>query len=341
MVPQIGSAMFSILADTMFFPPERSTVAGSVDGLFDFIYYLSLFFFVLIVGFMVYFVMKYYQRPGHTEMPSPSHNETLEITWSVIPSILVGVIFFFGFTGYLNLREAPENAYEIQVIASKWNWVFKYPNGAESSDLHIPVDRDVKFLLQSQDVLHSFYIPAFRIKMDCVPGRYTSTWARATQTTGSGLDESSHKTLRLFCAEYCGQQHSLMHRKVFVHETAEFELWAEKAANILENNPLDVAGEILFKRKGCAQCHSVDGDNSAKYPGPPLNGQWGTDRQVLPRGSSSPVTVTMDENYVRQSIRQPNSEIVVGRKPGMTVFTPQLLKDEEITAIIAYLKTLK
>lgn len=333
--------MHSILADTMFFPPERSSVAGTVDGLFDFIYYLSLFFFVLIVGAMIYFVLKYYQRPGHTETPSPSHNEPLEITWSVIPSLLVGVIFFFGFTEYLNMREPPENAYEIQVIANKWNWLFRYPNGAESSDLHIPVDRDVKFLLQSQDVLHSFYVPAFRIKMDCVPGRYTWTWVKATETTGSGIDDSSHDPLNLFCAEYCGQKHSQMRALVYVHETAEFEQWAEKAANILENNTPEEAGEILFKRKGCAQCHSVDGDNSAKYAGPPLNGQWGTDRQVIPRGSSSPITVKMDENYVRQSIRQPNSEIVVGRKPGMTVFTPQLLKDEEITAIIAYLKTLK
>ncbi len=333
--------MQSILADTMFFPPERSTVAGSVDGLFDFIYYLSAFFFVLIVGAMIYFVLRYYQRPGHKEQPSPSHNESLEITWSIIPSLLVGVIFYYGFTGYLNVREAPENSYEIQVVANKWNWLFRYPNGAESNDLHIPVDRNVKFLLQSEDVLHSFYIPAFRIKMDCVPGRYTSTWVNATETTGSGSEDASHEPLDLFCAEYCGQKHSQMRAKVFVHEPADFDQWAEKAANILENNtPVD-AGEILFKRKGCAQCHSVEGVNSAKYAGPALNGQWGTERQVTPRGSSSPETVVMDENYVRKSIRQPNSEIVVGRKPGMTVFTPQLLKDEEITAIIAYLKSLK
>ncbi|MFA8018479.1 cytochrome c oxidase subunit II [Bremerella cremea] len=336
--------MQSILADTMFFPPERSSVAGSVDGLFDFIYYLSAIFFVGIVFAMVYFVLRYYQRPGHKEEPSPSHHEVLEITWSVIPSLLVGVIFFYGFTGYLNMREAPENAYEINVRASKWNWLFVYPNGAESDELHIPVDRPVKFLLQSGDVLHSFYIPAFRIKMDCVPGRYTSTWVIATDTTEAPdpNDENAkdgHLPMNLFCAEYCGEKHSAMRAKVFVHEPGEFDVWVEKAANILEGRSPAEAGEILFKRKGCAQCHSIEGDMSAKYAGPPLNGQWGTERKVTARGTTE--TVTMDENYVRESIRQPNAKIVEGRKPGMTVFTPQLLKDDEITAIIAYLKSLK
>ncbi|MBI1246611.1 cytochrome c oxidase subunit II [bacterium] len=330
-----------MLADTLFFPPERSTFAGDVDGLFNFIYYLCLFFFVLIIAAMTYFAIKYCARPGHSEKPSPSHNESLEITWSVIPSILVGVIFFYGFTGYLNMREAPEDAYEIQVYAKKWQWSFKYPNGAETTELHLPAGKPVKFLEQSADVLHSFYIPAFRIKMDCVPGRYTSTWAIPNATTGSGISIDGHQPYHLFCAEYCGQQHSQMRALVYVHEPAEFEAWAEKEANFLETKPPAEAGAILFQRKGCVQCHSVTGDRSTKYLGPPLNGQWGTERDVIPRGSSTPEKVMMDENYVRESIRQPMAKIVQGRKPGMTVFTPSLLNDKQITAIIAYLKSLK
>lgn len=344
MVHLIGSTMLSILADassSMFFPPERSTFAGDVDRLFDFIYYLSAFFFVAIVAVMVYFVLRYRRRKGHVETPSASHNEVLEITWSVIPSILVGFIFFYGFTKYLDMREAPENAYEIQVIAKQWSWQFIYPNGADSDELHIPVGQPVRFVLQSSDVLHSFYVPAFRIKMDCVPQRYTSTWVIANETTGEGIEKDAHKPYDLFCAEYCGKDHSRMLAKVYVHEQIDFDLWLEGAANYLEGIPPEEGGEKAFKKKGCTQCHSVDGDNSAKYAGPALNGQWGTERNVIPRGASSPEAVVMDENYIRESVREPNAKVVVGRKPVMPVFTPQLLKDNEINAIIAYLKSLK
>ncbi|WP_233216345.1 cytochrome c oxidase subunit II [Blastopirellula marina] len=336
--------MLSILAEassSLFFPPEQSTFAGEVDGLFDFIYYLSAFFFVAIVAVMVYFVLRYHRRQGHVEQASASHNEVLEITWSVIPSILVGFIFFFGFTKYLDMREPPEDAYEIVVTASQWTWDFKYPNGATSNELHIPVGQPVRFVLQATDVLHSFYIPAFRIKMDCVPQRYTSTWVIAKDITGEGATNETHTPYDLFCAEYCGKDHSRMITKVYVHNQADFDVWLEAAANYLEGIPPEQGGEMAFKKKGCAGCHSVTGDASAKFAGPPLNGQWGTPRNVIARGSSSPESVVMDENYVRESVREPNAKVVVGRNPVMPMFDPQRLKDEEITAIIAYLKSLK
>lgn len=349
MLPLLADGL-SLLADgssTFFFPPEESTFAGTVDGLFDFIYWLSAAFFVAIVAVMIYFVLRYHRRAGHVEQPSASHHDILEITWSVIPSILVGFIFFFGFTNYLNMREPPENAYEITVAAKQWSWEFFYPNGASSDELHIPAGRPVKFTLQSADVLHSFYIPAFRIKMDCVPQRYTYTWVVANRPTnednsdGDAKTNSDHKPYDLFCAEYCGQDHSVMITKVFVHEQGEFDVWVENAANYLEGLSPAEGGEKVFKKKGCTQCHSIEGDNSAKYAGPALNGQWGTERNVIPRGASTPEPVVMDENYVRESVREPNAKVVQGRKPVMPAFTPALLKDDEITALIAYLKSLK
>lgn len=334
--------MLSILADassTMFFPSQASTVAAEVDWLFNFIYYVSAFFFVLVVGVMIYFVLKYYRRPGHTEQPTPSHHEGLEITWSVIPSIIVGIIFYFGFTGYLNLREAPENSYEIQVISSQWKFTYVYPNGHSDTELHIPVNRPVRFLISSQDVLHSFFIPAFRIKMDAVPGRFTTTWVNATDVTGQGIDPNNHSPYDLFCAEYCGQQHSTMRSKVYVHESGEFEAWLEDAGNLLGKYPPEEAGKILYEKR-CQQCHTIDGTNPANKAGPTFKGAWGMERQVIPRGASAPETVVMDENYVLESIRQPNAKIVLGRNPGMPVFDTRQLKDEEIAAIISFFKTL-
>lgn len=333
--------MLSLLADagsSMFFPSQSSTIASEVDWVFDFIYYLSVFFFVLVVAVMSYFVLKYYRRPGHTEEPSASHNEWLEITWSVIPSILVGVIFFYGFTGYLDMREAPEGAYEIQVVGSRWKWDFYYPDGTNTvNELHMPVNRPVRFLINSAkgDVLHSFFIPAFRIKMDSVPERFTTTWAEATHVTGHGINNEDHEPLDLFCAEYCGQQHSRMIGKVYIHEPAEFEAWLAKAGDLFaDRTPLEV-GEYIFKQR-CQQCHSTDG---SRKTGPSFQGSWGTERTVTPRGGS-PQTIVFDEEYVRESIREPNAKIAGGYSPGMPPFDSRMIDDRELAALITFLKSL-
>jgi cytochrome c oxidase subunit 2 len=306
---------------TSLFPAPRSTTAGHVDDLFYFILLVCAFFFAIIVGVMVLFLFKYRERPGSSVQSSPSHNNALEVAWTVVPGIFVGVIFFWGFVGYLDMRQPPDNSYEIQVTAKKWSWSFTYPNGHVDNNLHVPEDRAVRLVMSSDDVIHSLYIPAFRLKMDVIPGRYTTTWFES-ETPGE---------YTLFCAEYCGTQHSNMLAKVVVHPSGEFDKWLEDAANFLETVTPVQAGEILYQRRGCIQCHSVDG--SAKV-GPTFKEVFGS-QQGLIDGSS----VTVDENYLRESILEPQAKVRAGYKPVMPTYQGQL-KDEEISALIAYIKSL-
>jgi cytochrome c oxidase subunit 2 len=271
---------------------------------------------------MAYFLIRYRARPGHEAEPSPSHSNALEIVWSVIPAILVAVMFIWGFFGYMEMRSAPDDAYEIQVVGKKWNWSFIYANGHIDSDLHVPLDRPVRLVMTSDDVIHSLYIPDFRIKMDLVPGRYTKTWFRA-------MEEGEHT---LLCAEYCGTQHSSMLAKVVVHPSGEFESWLEDAANFLERVTPVEGGEILYNRRGCVQCHSIDG--SAKT-GPTFKGTYGTVQQM-----TSGEQVEIDENYIRESILDPQAKVRAGYRPVMPTYRG-MLKDEEISAIIEFIKSLK
>ena len=306
---------------SFWMPPKVSTVAHHVDSLFDFILWISVFFFVLIVVLMVYFVIKYRHREGVEAESSASHNTLLEVTWTIIPVILVMVIFFFGFKGYLDMATPPANAYEILVDGQKWNWSFTYPNGYVDENLHAPVDRPIRLILSSADVIHSLYVPAFRIKMDVVPGRYTKAWFEATEPG----------EYQLFCAEYCGTSHSDMLAMVVVHPAGEFELWLEKASNFLETMTPVEAGQKLFAVRGCMQCHSVDG--TAKT-GPTMAGIFGRTEALADGG-----TVVADENYIRESILEPMAKVVAGYEPVMPTYQGRL-KDAEIMAIIEYLKTL-
>ena len=252
---------------SLFFPQRASTDAVVVDEIFHFIFLISVIFFVLILGLMVVFVFKYRRREGEGPQPSASHSTSLEMVWTIIPTILVAVMFIWGFWGYMGMRQAPDDSYEIQVLAKKWAWSFVYPNGHIEPDLHVPVDRPIRLVMSSDDVIHSLYIPAFRLKMDVVPGRFTKTWFQATET-------GEHQ---LFCAEYCGTQHSTMLAKVVVHPSGEFEKWLEEAANFLKRMTPVEGGALLVQRRGCAQCHSVDG--SAKV-GPSFKGSFGTQQPV-------------------------------------------------------------
>jgi len=323
--PHIASVVSAFVPEgdesSLWMPPQVSTVAHHVDWLFSFILGISVFFFLLIVFFMVLFVVRYRRREGQEAEASPSHNMALELTWTIIPLILVVVIFFFGFKGFLDMTTAPANAYEILVDGQKWNWSFTYPNGYVDSNLHVPVQRPVRLVMTSADVIHSLYVPAFRIKMDLVPGRYSKTWFEATKP---GQYE-------LFCAEYCGTSHSDMIAQVVVHPPGEFEGWLEKASNFLETMTPVEAGMKLFQVRGCQQCHSVDG--TAKT-GPSLFGVFGH-TQALADGSS----VVADENYIRESILEPAARVVAGYEPVMPTYQGRI-KDEEITAIIEYFKSL-
>ncbi len=307
---------------SFWFPSASSSVAPEVDSLFHMILWISVFFFILIVAVMTYFVWKYRRRDGVAAEHTSHHNTTLEVTWSVIPSLILVIIFYRGFTGYIDIRTPPPDAYEIQVIAQKWSWSFKYPNGYIDPELHLPVNTPVRFRLESRDVIHSFFVPSFRVKMDCVPGRYTHAWVNATQV-GDYV---------LFCAEYCGTRHSDMLANVYVHESGEFEKWLEKASNFLERMTPEEGGRELYRRRGCIQCHSIDG--TAKQ-GPSFAGTYGTE-QPMADGSK----VLMDDNYIRESILNPNAKVHAGFRPVMPSFQGQL-KEPEIDALIAFIKSLK
>lgn len=305
-----------------FFPTRASTGAETVDHVFTFILIIAVIFFLIIIGVMTLFVLKYHKPRGAEATKTATHSNLLEATWSIIPTILVAAIFFWGFLGYMDMSQPPANSYEIQVVAKKWSWSFTYPNGHVDNNLHVPVDRPVRLVMRSDDVIHSLYIPSFRLKMDVVPGRYNTTWFQATET-GS---------FTLFCAEYCGTQHSQMLAKVVVHPSGEFERWLTDAANFLERLTPVEAGEIIYKRRGCAQCHSVDG---SAMTGPTFKGSFGTEH-ALANGEK----VTMDRDYIRESILEPQAKIRAGYKPAMPTYKGQL-RDEEIDALIAYIKELK
>lgn len=319
----LASVASPLLADlsSFWFPPARSTTAGEVDGLFNLILWVCVVFFAIITGALILFLIRYVSRPGHGPQPSPDHSNALEAFWSLVPSAIVCVIFFLGFTIYLDMRTPPDDAYEIQVNARKWSWAFTYPNGHVDSDLHVPAGRPVRLVMSSSDVIHSLFVPAFRVKMDCVPGRYTTTWFEATEPG----------EYHLFCTEYCGTGHSTMNAQVVAHPAGEFEKWLADAGNFLEKMTPVEAGELLYKRRGCAQCHSSDG--SAKV-GPTFQGVYGT-QQNMASGES----IAVDENYLRESILEPQAKVRAGYKPVMPTYQGQL-KDAEIDALIAYIKSL-
>lgn len=331
---------------TIWMPMQASTKAAGVDWLFYFITYIALAFFVLIVVLMVYFCWKYRRRPGN--VPSQiTHNTPLELAWSILPSILLVFMFWYGFVGYLDARTPPASALEIKVNAQQWAWEFVYPGGVTSDELHLPVNTPVQFVMNSADVLHSFFVPAFRVKMDLVPGRYTKLWVEPNRV-GEYL---------LLCAEYCGTKHSDMRAKVVVHEPGGFEKWRENADPIsqmdeaqykafnadpqkfIDQNPQfsglkvpRLMGEKLYASKGCKQCHSVDG---VVGQGPSWKGIWGAQHKM--RDGS---IVTVDENYVRESILNPGAKIVEGFSNIMTPYQGRI-KDREIDMLIEYMKTLK
>lgn len=309
-----------------WFGEPATTNASQVDDVFAVITWIGVAFFVLIVGLMITFVVKYRARPGHTSVPSPSHNNTLEIAWSVIPILLVALIFFLGFAAYIDMQTPPDDAYDIQVYASKWKFEFVYPDGTNSERLHVPPNRPVRLVQQSSDVLHSLYIPAFRTKMDCVPGRYTYQWFNADKPG----------TYDLFCAEYCGKDHSNMNSVAIVHESEAAFVKAVEEENRRPDGELPWQfGEYLYTRKGCVSCHSIDGSAKAGG-GPSWEGIWGREEKLV-----TGAVVKVDENYIIESIRKPQAKIVAGYGGvNMAAYPESQLKPVEVDALIAYMKKL-
>ncbi len=302
-------------------PEQASKMAAEIDSLFYFVFWISVIFFVGVIGAMIYFAWKYRHRPGeeHIPDPLPEHKAT-EAAWIVIPLILVLLIFTWGFKAFLKLNMPPPNAYPIQVRASSWAWNFAYPNGTSiGTELHVPVGRAVKLTMSSDDVLHSFFVPAFRIKFDVLPNRYTSVWFEATQVGEYDI----------FCTEYCGTGHSGMLGKVIVHTEKEFNEWLQSSGQ--GDMTPEEYGQVLYTQQNCIVCHSVDGSPGV---GPTLQGLYGRNEQ-LQDGSS----VLADENYILQSIVEPNFQIVSGYPPAMPA-TYATLPAEQLDALVAYIKSL-
>lgn len=307
---------------SFWFPEQGSATAIQSDWLFGFVLWISIFFMVLITGLMLTFIWKYRRRPGVKAERTATHNTTLELTWTIIPSILCVFIYYFGISAYIDIRTPPMNANEVQVTGQKWKWLFTYPNGLISSDLHVPVNEATRLTMRSEDVIHSLYIPAFREKMDVVPGRYSKMWF-------TPLAIGEHQ---IFCAEYCGMDHSRMQAHVIVHSRPDYEKWMRDAEEASSNMPPVELGASLYKQRGCMSCHSVDGTRGI---GPSFKGIYG-EKQELADGTS----VMVDEDYIHESIIEPMAKVVKGFAPVMPTFKGKL-KDKEIAGLIEYIKSLK
>ncbi len=319
---------------SFWLPVAASTQAKGIDAIWDFILYVSLFFLALITVLTIWFPIRYRRRyEGQPAESQVSHNTTLELTWTIIPLILVVFMFWGGFRGYIDLTTPPADAYEIGVIGQKWNWTFAYagttlePGTHYGAELHTWKNQPTRLLIQSQDVLHSFYVPAFRIKRDAVPGRYTKIWFTPTKA-GEFL---------ALCTEFCGTSHSDMLSRVVVHETkADFEAWLKSDRDPWSKGASDEqVGEQIWKQR-CKVCHSIDGSANT---GPSWGGKDGIfGRQTLMADGQS---VPSDENYLKESILYPNNKKVKGYEAVVMPTFKGQLSDRQIDAIIKFMKTIK
>lgn len=312
---------------TFWLPPNASPLTGGQDVLFYLIYYLSIFFFVLIVGFMVYFAVKYRRKKNAEKPPHISGNTALEIIWSVIPTILFVIIFVWGFLGWVQLNVVPQGALEIHVTGKKWDWLFTdMKSGSETTDLIVPVNTPVKLTMTSTDVLHGFYVPDFRINRDVLPTQYTVLWFQAPELG----------THAILCTQYCGTKHSQMVRYVKVVTQEEYEK-AMIAAQGLGLSPIEY-GKKVFEGKGaCASCHDVSSDRK-RLVGPPLFGMYNKEITIKENGQQK--TVKFDEQYMRRSIVDPNFREVIGYPSVMPSYQGQL-NDKELNSLIDYIKSLQ
>ncbi|QEM69293.1 cytochrome c oxidase subunit II [Geobacter sp. FeAm09] len=295
-----------------------TTTTDAIDPVFMFIFGASLVLLVGITAAMVFFVVRYHRSRAPEPTSRAAGNLWLEIVWSVLPTLLVLAMFYYGWAGYLALRNVPTGAMEVTATASMWSWSFAYPNGKTSAKLYVPVNRPVRVELVSRDVIHGFYLPAFRVKRDVVPGMRNHAWFVAT---GPGSYD-------LFCSQYCGTGHSAMITTVEALPEAEFGAWLERKAAGEEP-----AGHELLEKHGCLGCHSLDGRPGI---GPTFKGIWGRSTTVMSNGRERRITV--DEAYLRRSLLEPNADVVKGFQPIMPPFAG-VLKEGEIKAIIGYLRS--
>jgi cytochrome c oxidase subunit 2 len=301
-----------------FQPEQASTVAQSVDYLYFFLTAITVFFSVVIFATIFYFMIKYRRRSPGERPKAIEGSLPLEILWTAIPTLIVAVIFIWSASLYVRNAEPPKGAMEIFVTGRQWMWKVEHPEGQrEINELHVPLGRPVKLTMTSEDVIHDFFVPAFRVKKDVLPGRYTSMWFEPTKVG----------TFHLFCAQYCGAFHAGMIGSVIVMQPDAYEQWL--AGGVQGESP-EAAGEKLFLAQGCGTCHVAD--NSG--PAPSLLGVYGN-QVKLTTGES----VLGDDGYMRESILAPRAKIVAGYIPIMPSFQGQLT-EEQIGNLIAYIRVL-
>ena len=292
-----------------------------VDNVFLTILLICVFLLGLITFLMVYFVIRY-RREKHPKPADIEGSTWLEITWTVIPTLIVLTMFYYGLTGFQFLRKVPEGSMVVKVTARQWSWLFQYENGTKDPELRVPVGRPIKLILTSEDVIHGFYAPAFRIKQDAVPRMETYLWFQPTQT---GMFD-------VLCSQYCGLEHSHMLTKIIVLPEEDFMKWyrGKKEGVALKGPP---PGSKLHQEKGCFACHSTDGTPRV---GPTFKGLFGKTEEVLTAGKER--TIVVDEASIRKHITEPSVDIVKGYPPVMPKVS---LTDEELTALVEFIKKLK
>ena len=305
-------------ATSPFQPPAASSIAQGVDKLYLFLTGITLFFTVLVFSIIFYFMVKY-RRRSEDERPPETHTPmALELTWTIIPSLICVVLFVWSASLYVQNSRPPAASMEMFVIGKQWMWHIQHPEGPrEINELHVPVGVPVKLTMTSQDVIHDFYIPAFRVKKDVLPGRYTSLWFQATQAG----------TFHLYCAQYCGTSHSDMIGWVYVMAPSDYAAWlaaGEKTESMAQQ------GERLFAHLGCGSCHAAEGSGR----GPSLAGVYGR-----PEKLQNGETRVVDEALIRQAILVPNSVQLPGYAAIMPTYQGQV-NEEQVLQLIAYVKSL-
>ncbi|HVE38578.1 MAG TPA: cytochrome c oxidase subunit II [Planctomycetota bacterium] len=304
-------------SDLPLFPTQASTMAPEVDALFFFISAVVVAFAALVFALVIVFAVRYRRRTPSASGALVQPNYWLEAAWIGVPLVLCLVIFAWGARLYFRQARPPSDVLDVYVLGRQWMWKLQHAEGpSEINELHVPLGRPIRLTMTSQDVIHSFFVPAFRLKMDVVPGRYVNAWFQATRTG----------EYHLFCAEYCGTKHSGMIGRVIVLQPADYERWL---AGGTSGPGLAAAGERLFQSLGCATCHA-----EGQSRGPTLANLFG--RTITLRDRS---TVVADEAYVRESILDPNVKLVAGFEPVMPAYRAQV-NEEDLIKLVAYLKTL-
>jgi len=315
-------------------PYQASTFASSTDNLYFFITILNVIFFALIIGATILFMVRHARRSPDQKTSSITHNGKVEFLWSAVPTVLLIAIFIWGEIDYMKQAVPPQDAIEVRLTGRQWFWTTDYPSypGVQLTSsvdeaapmLVVPKGIPVKLTMFSEDVIHSFYVPAFRVKRDVLPGRYTTIWFEATRVG----------EYNLFCTEYCGKDHSRMAGTVVVLEPEAFEAKLKELGTlkINEGETMAMYGQRIYSRKGCNACHSIDGNPMV---GPTWKGIVGRESKFTD-GTSQ----VADDNYIRQSILEPNAKLVAGYAGQMPSYQGQL-DDEQIAAVIEFMKTLK